>query len=151
MFQHIPKETLLGELFAIFYVDDGYIASRDPDFLQKALDMLVDIFRRTGLETNTKKTQAMVCTPGKIRVQLSRTSYRRMREGNGGIGGDEWESRVVVCRKCGKAMKIGAYANTSRASTTYMKVRSWRSTALIGQRGSNTRRSKGSGGREGRG
>jgi hypothetical protein len=99
------KETLLGELFAIFNADDGYIASRDPDFLQKALDMLVDIFRRTGLETNTKKTQAMVCTPGKIRVQLSRTTYRRMREGNGGIGGDEWESHVVVCRKCGKAMK----------------------------------------------
>ena len=27
------KETMLGELFAIFYVDDGYIASRDPNFL----------------------------------------------------------------------------------------------------------------------
>ena len=65
------KETLLGELFAIFYVDDGYIALRDPDFLQKALDMLVKIFQRTGLEINTAKTQAMVCTPGKIRVQLS--------------------------------------------------------------------------------
>ena len=37
------KEAMLGELFAIFYVDDGYIASRDPDFLQKALDMLVEI------------------------------------------------------------------------------------------------------------
>ena len=69
----MEKEAMLEELFAIFYVNDGYIASRDPEFLQKALNMLVEIFRRTGLETNTKKTQAMICTPGRIRVQLSRT------------------------------------------------------------------------------
>ena len=38
------RGKMLGELFAIFYVDDGYIASRNPEFLQKALDMLVKIF-----------------------------------------------------------------------------------------------------------
>ena len=57
-------------LFSIFYVDDGYITSRDAEFLQEALDILVETFKRVGLATNTKKTQAMVCTPGKIRVQL---------------------------------------------------------------------------------
>ena len=93
------REVMIGELFAIFYVDDGYIASRDPDFLQRALDMLVEIFRRTGLETNTAKTQAMVCTPEKIQVQLSQESYRLMREGNGGQDRDEWEESVAVCRK----------------------------------------------------
>ena len=67
--------------------------------------MLVEIFRRTGIETNTEKTQAMVCTHGKIQVQLSRDWYRLMREGNGGIEGDEWERRVVVCQKCGRAMQ----------------------------------------------
>ena len=91
----MEKEAMLGELFAIFYVDDGYIASQDPKFLQKALDMLVEIFRRTGLKTNTKKTQAMVCTLGKIRVQLSQNLYRRMREGNRGMEGDRSERRVV--------------------------------------------------------
>ena len=40
---------MLGELLTIFYVDDGYIASRDPDLLQRALDMLVEIFLWTGL------------------------------------------------------------------------------------------------------
>ena len=70
---------MLWELFVIFYVDDGYIASRDPDFLQRALNMLVEIFQRTGLETNIKKTQAMVCTPGMIWVQLSQDLYRLMR------------------------------------------------------------------------
>ena len=52
------------ELFAIFYVDDGYIASRDAEFLQEALNILGVTFKRTGLATNTKKMQAMVCTPG---------------------------------------------------------------------------------------
>jgi hypothetical protein len=69
------------ELFAIFYVDDGYIASRDAKFLQEALNILVATVKRTGLATNTKKTQAMVCMPGKIRVQLPTDSYNRLREG----------------------------------------------------------------------
>ena len=62
-------------------MDDGYIASRDTEFLQEALDILVETFKRVGLTTNTKKTQAMVCTPGKIRLQLPTDSYRRLREG----------------------------------------------------------------------
>ena len=40
----MEKEAMLGELFAIFYVNDGYIALRDPEFLQKALDILVETF-----------------------------------------------------------------------------------------------------------
>ena len=69
------------ELYAIFYVDDGYIALRDAEFLQEALNILVVTFKRTCLATNTKKTQAMVSTPGKIRVQLPTDSYNRLREG----------------------------------------------------------------------
>ena len=58
----------IKELFAIFYVDNGYIASRDAEFLQEALNILVKTFKHVGLATNTKKTQAMVCMPGEIRV-----------------------------------------------------------------------------------
>jgi hypothetical protein len=35
--------------FAIFYVDDAYLASRDAGFLQHALDILVNLFERVGL------------------------------------------------------------------------------------------------------
>ena len=42
--------------FTIFYVDDAYFASRDPVFLQTALDILVKLFERVGLETNRLKT-----------------------------------------------------------------------------------------------
>ncbi len=84
-------------IFAIFYVDDSYIALRDAKFLQEALDLLVETFKRVGLATNTKKTQAMVCTPGNIRVQLPTDSYQRLREG---IAAGEEGKRAVVCHVC---------------------------------------------------
>ena len=48
-------------LFAIFYVNDRYIASRDVEFLQEALDILVKTFKCIGLAMNTKKMQATWC------------------------------------------------------------------------------------------
>ena len=50
-------DELMSTFFAIFYVDDAYLASRDAEFLQRALDLLVSLFGRVGLETNVSKTQ----------------------------------------------------------------------------------------------
>jgi hypothetical protein len=55
--------------FTVFYINDGYIASCNVEFLQEALNILVETFKRVSLATNTKNMQAMVCTPGKIKVQ----------------------------------------------------------------------------------
>jgi hypothetical protein len=68
----------MAGLFAVFYVNDGYIASHNAEFLQEALDFLVETFKCLGLATNTKKPQAMICTPGKIRIQLPADSYKCM-------------------------------------------------------------------------
>ncbi len=62
---------------ALFYEDDGYIASRDPELLGRALIIIVDLFERVGLKTNTTKTETMICTPGKIWTRLSALSYYR--------------------------------------------------------------------------
>jgi hypothetical protein len=99
----------------MFYVDDGYIASRDGKFLQEALNILVETFRRIGLATNTKKTQAMICMPGKIRVQLPTDSYKCMCEGE--AAGEELQ-RAVVCHVCKRHYRQGAYARISLAPTT---------------------------------
>jgi hypothetical protein len=48
-------DEMMETIVAIFYVDDAYMASRDPIFLQRAIDGLVKTFERVGLETNTKK------------------------------------------------------------------------------------------------
>ena len=55
------------------------------------------MFKRVGLTTNTKKTQTMVCTPGKIGVQLPMDSYQRLREG---IAAGEVGKRAVICHVC---------------------------------------------------
>ncbi len=89
-------------LFAMFYVDDGYIPSHDAEFLQEALNILVKTFKHVGLVTNMKKTQAMVCVVGKIRVQLPTDSYRHMREG---VAAGEESRRAVVSHVCNKALQ----------------------------------------------
>jgi hypothetical protein len=63
-----PEELdlLMAAFFAIFYVDDAYLAARDSNFLQVALNSLVSLFEHVGLETNIKKMQTMICTPGRI-------------------------------------------------------------------------------------
>jgi hypothetical protein len=92
----------IAGLFAVFYVDNGYITSRDAELLQEALNILVESFKRIGLATNTKKTQAMVCTLGKIRVQLLMDSYRPMHER---VATGEESQRAVVCHVCDKALQ----------------------------------------------
>ena len=93
----------MSTFFAIFYVDDTYLASRDVEFLQRVLDLLVSLFARVGLETNTPKTQTMICTPDRIRTQLPTDSYRQLRRGR--VTAAEWNARDVECSKCGKTMK----------------------------------------------
>jgi hypothetical protein len=99
-------DEMIETLFTIFYVDDAYIASRDPVFLQRAIDGLVSTFKRVGLETNTKKTQAMTCTPGTIHLQLPADSYLRMRTGR--MTAADWDARTVTCRECGQDMRTSS-------------------------------------------
>jgi hypothetical protein len=61
-------DELVSIFFAIFYVDNMYVASRDTEFLQRVLDLLMSLFERVGLETNVSKTQTMICSPGRIRT-----------------------------------------------------------------------------------
>ena len=44
--------------WAIFYADDGYILSRSARQLQESFDILIDLYERVGLRTNTKKRKS---------------------------------------------------------------------------------------------
>ncbi len=99
-------DDLMLTFFAIFYVDDAYLASRDAEFLQRVLDILVSLFERVELETNTSKTQTMIHTPGRIRAQLPTKSYRRLQRGH--VTAAEWNARDVECTKCGKTLKASS-------------------------------------------
>jgi hypothetical protein len=96
-----PEELdlLMAAFFAIFYVDDAYLADRDPDFLQVALTSLASLLECVGLETNVKKMQAKICTPGRISTQLSTDSYCR-KYGYGSYTREQWDARAAECRQC---------------------------------------------------
>ncbi len=94
--------VLTATFFAIFYITNAYLASQDAGFLHHALTLLVDLFQRVGLRTNTSKTHTMICTPGWIRTQLPTKLYRRMQRGR--VTAAEWNSRDVQCYQCGKGM-----------------------------------------------
>ena len=48
---------------ALFYADDGMVASLDPVWLQVAFNALVGLFERVDLRRNVGKTVGMVCHP----------------------------------------------------------------------------------------
>ena len=56
---------------ALFYADDGMVASSDPRWLQGAFNTLVVLFGRVGLRTNVGKTVGMVCHPCQAEESLS--------------------------------------------------------------------------------
>ena len=98
--------TAVRELMAIFYADDAVLASRDLITLQKALYIIVGLFERIGLRTNTSKTKIMICVPGKIRTRLSLEAYNNSREGMS-VAGD-WQTRRVHCNICDMSLTAGS-------------------------------------------
>ncbi len=112
---------LMATFFAILHVDDAYLASRDPEFFQRALDVIVGLFSCVGLKTNAQKTQTMICTPGRIRIQLPEDSYARLRGGMTLAG--EWDSRMVVCPQCDAAMMAHSlHQHLAEQHDTYQAV-----------------------------
>ena len=93
-------------LLAAFYADDGLVQSRDPAFLQYAFDILVGLFERVGLRTNTTKTEVMTCVPGKIRTALSHEAYANRMEGHGDWRA--WQMRRTSCNICRVELTIGS-------------------------------------------
>ena len=96
-------------LLAIFYADDGYIASRSKEQLQEAIDLLAELFDRVGLHTNTSKTKGMTCISGKIRTRLSEEVYSNSRVGS--HTQHAWNTRLVGCDVCGEQMQANSLDN----------------------------------------
>jgi hypothetical protein len=96
----------VGRPIRDLFVDDAYISAHNLIFLQRAIDGLVSTFERVGLETNISITKAMICTPGKIRLQLPDDSYWWMRAGR--TLAAEWDACIITCRECGKDMQAGS-------------------------------------------
>jgi hypothetical protein len=55
---------LLRNQYIVFFVNDGLVAARCPEWLQSSFDIFINLFEQIGLRTNAKKTKVMTCLPG---------------------------------------------------------------------------------------
>ena len=91
---------------ALFYADDGTVASSDTCWIQWAFNALVGLFKRLGLQTNVGKTVSMLCRPCPAAGNQSEASYRRNMTGEGPTYCERQRERVE-CRDCGKGVAAG--------------------------------------------
>jgi hypothetical protein len=97
----------------LFYADDGLLAGRKKEWVQDGFDVLIGLFERVGLRTNTGKTKAMICMPGHISGRQSDEAYERRMTGNGDDF-RERQRRKVVCSICGNALAQSSLAHHMR-------------------------------------
>jgi hypothetical protein len=81
----------------VFFVDDGLVAARCPEWPQSSFTILFNLFECIGLWTNAAKTKVMTCLPGKIRVARTEEEYAAQQTGNA----TTTKRRCVDCKVCG--------------------------------------------------
>ncbi len=64
-----------------FFVDNGLVAARCPEWLQSSFQILIALFECIGLRTNAEKTKVMTCLPGKIQVAQTEEEYAAQQTG----------------------------------------------------------------------
>ena len=95
---------------ALFYADNGMVASSNPRWLQWAFNALVSLFERVGLQKNVGKTVSMVCKPCQAEGNKTEAAYGRKMKGKGTTYQERQKERVE-CVECGKEMAAGSLAS----------------------------------------
>ena len=84
----------VGRSLDMFYADDGFLGSREPEWFQDTLDILKGLFRYIGLAGNVANSKTMNCHTGAIRLGMSQESLGRHRMGEGATYRDIPSKRV---------------------------------------------------------
>ena len=108
-FPKIEIEGVVKLFTALFYADDGYIASTDNELLQRSMDILTKLFDRVGLRTNVGKTKVMTCIDSKIRVRDTEEVYYNRRCGFNTER--DWNRRRVECDICSQDLSANSLAS----------------------------------------
>ena len=72
--QRVPQDELgetVGICLGVFYADNGMVGSRDSDWLQHVLNVLVGLFRRYDLAANIATSRTMTCQSGSLKAGMS--------------------------------------------------------------------------------
>ena len=60
-----------GRCLGVLYANDGMVGSRDSDWLQHLMNVLIGLFRQYGLTANVSKYRTMKSQPGALRLGIS--------------------------------------------------------------------------------
>ena len=95
---------------ALFYANDGMVASSDPGWLQGAFNTLVSLFDRLGLWTNVGETVVMVCHTCQAAGNLTTEAYRRRVTGVGPTYRERLKGQVAY-GGCGDILAVGSLSS----------------------------------------
>ena len=98
---------------ALFYVDDGMVASSDPRWLQGAFSTFVVLFDRVGLRTNVRNTVGMFCRSFHTAGTQLEVEYGRRMAGEG-PSYQEWQKVQMQCNEYGEDMALVLMAGNMR-------------------------------------
>jgi hypothetical protein len=90
-------EEAVHDYVVAFFVNNGLVAARCPEWLQSSFTILVNLFECIGLRTYAAKKKVMACLPGKIRVAKMEEEYAAQQTGNAAVT-KHWR---VDCKVCG--------------------------------------------------
>ena len=88
---------------ALFYADDGMVATSDPRWLQGKFSTLVGLSDKVSLKNNVGKTLGMVCRPCQATGTQSEAVYRKRIM----LVGPYYQERQrfwIKCTECGEEM-----------------------------------------------
>ena len=74
---------LVGRCMGLFYACYDMVGSRDPEWLQAALNMLINLFHQYRLVTNVAKYKAVIYQPGTLRSEMLEEAVGRRCTGRG--------------------------------------------------------------------
>ena len=109
---------------ALFYADDGMIASTDPRWLQWDFTILVGLFDRVGLKTNQRKTVSMACWPCSAAGNRLEQSYMHTMTGKG-LSPRERKREQVTCGDCGQEMAASSLDSHRMSQHGRARERKW--------------------------
>jgi hypothetical protein len=94
-----------------FFVDNGLVMARCPEWLQSSFTILIDLFKRIGLKTNAAKTKVMTCLPGKIWVAQMEEEYAAQQTGDAAAA-KHWRVECEVCGISLAAVSLQSHLET---------------------------------------
>ena len=97
----------VGRCLGVFYVNNDMVGSRDPDWLQNTMNVLVGLFRRYGLATNVDKSHTMTCQPSALRAGMPEEAMALKCTG---VGELYWVrlQKMIPCPECGFELTTGS-------------------------------------------